>query len=658
MQRKNKESSSPKIGSMSLFAFVLFAMLGVLVKICFIQYSDAEDIKKLVDSKYRTNKVKAARGNLFATDGTILATTVMRYDIYVDFKTMRDTLFKNNVDALADSLGEMFNKPKSYFLVKLNKERSRKNQYYRLITGLEFDKYARIRSFPIFNKGKSKGGFIVERKYHRELATSEIGAGTIGVDDERGHSGLEAAFSKYLRGKDGSREEQKINSKQWKPINYWKTIDPVDGNDVYTTLDLRIQDIASSALEKQLAQYKAHHGSVIVIEVATGKVRAMVNLTKTKDGSYKDTYNYALKDATEQGSTFKVVSLLAGMDDGFIDDNTTVDVENGTWVYGGQKISDGHGGGLYDISDVLANSSNVGTAKLITKYYKDSPNTFLNHLRRWKMAEKLDLEVSGVASPKIITPKNKSWNRATLASISYGYSTNFSLIQMATFYNAIANKGKMLKPIFIDKVLDNGKIIYEAKPQVMVEKIASDKAIDMMTRALVKAVEKGTAKSIFTPNLKMAGKTGTARFEYWIPGTRKYQASFAGFYPADKPLYTCLVMINQPDTSIGYYGSTVSAPVFKEIAGRTFLKMPQNIDINPNTKPVDLKKLIPKQEKISVKNNIMPNIIGSVGAYTISQLENEGYRVKYEGVGRVKEQFPIPDTKLKKGQRIYLVLDR
>jgi cell division protein ftsI (peptidoglycan synthetase) len=216
----------------------------------------------------------------------------------------------------------------------------------------------------------------------------------------------------------------------------------------------------------------------------------------------------------------------------------------------------------------------------------------------------------------------------------------------------------MLKPIFIDKVLDNGKIIYEAKPQVMVDKIASDKAIDMMTRALVKAVEKGTAKSIFTPNLKMAGKTGTARFEYWIPGTRKYQASFAGFYPADKPLYTCLVMINQPDISIGYYGSTVSAPVFKEIAGRTFLKMPQNIDINPNTKPVDLKKLIPKQEKISVKNNIMPNIIGSVGAYTISQLENEGYRVKYEGVGRVKEQFPIPDTKLKKGQRIYLVLDR
>ncbi|WP_312902929.1 penicillin-binding transpeptidase domain-containing protein, partial [Chryseobacterium taichungense] len=610
-----------------------------------------------INKNYREATLKAARGNLFASDGSILATTVMRYDIYLDFKTMKDTVYTNNIGALTDSLSKMFGKPRGEFRKKFDEQRKKKNQYYTLVRGLDFDQYDRIRKFPIFKKGKNKGGFIVDRNYKRELATSEIGAGTIGMDNGEYSSGLEGAFSKYLRGTDGKRLEQRINSSQWKPIDFWKVKEPIDGEDVYTTLDLRIQDIAHSALQKQLINFEAKHGTVIVMEVETGKVRAMVNLRRNDDGDYVDSYNYALKDNIEPGSTFKTISLLAAMDDGFIDENTTVDVGNGVWVYAKQRISDGHGGGTYDISDVLAKSSNVGSAKLITKYYAEKPQIFLDHLKRWKLFDKMDIELPGITKPKIVTPENKRWNAATLASIAYGYSSNINLLQLATFYNGVANNGTMLKPLFIDKIMKDGKVSYTAKPEVMVNRMASEKAIKMMTHALTKAVEKGTAKSIFTPNLKMAGKTGTARFEYWLPGPMKYRASFAGFYPADNPKYTCYVMISEPNTAKGFYGATVAAPVFKEIAGKTFLKTPQNIEREMLVdKKVNLNKMVEPNVKVAVNNKQMPNVVGLIGKNVIPQLENLGYRVDFKGVGRIKEQFPLEGTTISKNQRIYLSL--
>lgn len=639
------------------FVFVVaLVFVTFFIRILNLQNTNVETIQgDYISKNYREATLKAARGNLYASDGSILATTVMRYNIYVDFKTIKDTLYNKHVGALTDSLSRMFDRPRRYYRELFDKQRKRKNQYYALVKGLDFDQYDRIRRFPIFEKGKNRGGFIVDRNYRRELATSEIGVGTIGMDDHRGKSGLEAAFSKYLTGQDGKRLEQRVNALQWKPIDYWNAQEPTDGKDVYVTLDLRIQDIAHNALEKQLLTYDADYGSVVVMEVATGKVRALVNLKKNGEADYVDTYNYALKDATEQGSTFKVVSLLAAMDDGFIDESTTVDVGNGSWAYGGQVITDGHGGGPYEISDVLAKSSNVGTAKLITKFYADKPQIFFQHLKRWKMLDKMEIELPGITRPKMVTPDNKRWNKATLASISYGYSSGFNLLQLATFYNGIANGGVMVKPLFIDKVMKDGKSLYEAQPQVMVKKMASNKAIKMMTDALTKAVESGTGRSIFTPNLKMAGKTGTARFEYWKPGPRKYQASFAGFYPADQPKYTCLVMINNPKGA--YYGGVVSAPVFKEIAGKTFLKTPLNVEKEMLTeKKVDLSKLTPVYKKLSLKNRQMPDVVGLIGRSVIPQLENAGYRVNYKGVGKVIEQFPASGTKLKKNQRIYLTL--
>lgn len=661
MQKQNEYDNKRKktlrwgylFAVVALCVFVMF-----LARIVILQNTNVQEIKDdYINKNYREATLKAARGNLFASDGSILATTVMRYDIYLDFKTMKDTIYTNNIGALTDSLSKMFGKPRAEFRKKFDEQRKKKNQYYTLAKGLDFDQYDRIRKFPIFKKGKNKGGFIVDRNYKRELATSEIGAGTIGMDDGVHTAGLEGAFSKYLRGTDGKRLEQRINSSQWKPIDYWKVQEPVDGEDVYTTLDLRIQDIAHSALQKQLVNFEAKHGTVIVMEVETGKVRAMVNLRRNDDGDYVDSYNYALKDNIEPGSTFKTISLLAAMDDGFIDENTTVNVGNGIWVYAKQRISDGHGGGTYDISDVLAKSSNVGSAKLITKYYAEKPQIFLDHLIRWKLFDKMNIELPGITKPKILTPESKRWNAATLASIAYGYSTNINLMQLTTFYNGVANNGKMLKPLFIDKIMKDGKVMYTAKPEVMVNKMASEKAIKMMTNALTKAVEKGTAKSIFTPNLKMAGKTGTARFEYWLPGPMKYRSSFAGFYPADNPKYTCYVMISEPNTSKGFYGATVAAPVFKEIAGKTFLKTPQNIEREMLVdKKVNLNKMVEPNVKVAVNNKQMPNVVGLIGKNVIPQLENLGYRVDYKGVGRIKEQFPTEGTTISRNQRIYLSL--
>lgn len=661
MQKQNEYDNKRKktlrwgylFAVVALCVFVMF-----LARIVILQNTNVQEIKDdYINKNYREATLKAARGNLFASDGSILATTVMRYDIYLDFKTMKDTIYSNNIGALTDSLSKMFGKSRGEFRQKFDEQKKKKNQYYTLVKGLDFDQYDRIRNFPIFKRGKNKGGFIVDRNYKRELATSEIGAGTIGMDNGELKSGLEGAFSKYLTGTDGKRLEQRINSSQWKPIDFWKVQEPIDGEDVYTTLDLRIQDIAHSALQKQLIHYEAKHGTVVVMEVETGKVRALVNLRRTESGEYEDSYNYALKDNIEPGSTFKTISLLAAMDDGFIDENSTVNVGNGVWTYAKQRISDGHGGGTYDISDVLAKSSNVGTAKLITKFYAEKPQIFLDHLKRWKLFDKMDIELPGITKPKILTPQNKRWNAATLASISFGYSSNVNLLQLATFYNGVANGGKMLKPLFIDKIMKDGKVMYSAKPEVMVNKMASEKAIKMMTSALTKAVEKGTGRSIFTPNLKMAGKTGTARFEYWLPGPMKYRASFAGFYPADAPKYTCYVMVSEPNTAIGFYGGPVAAPVFKEIAGKTFLKTPQNIEKEMLVdKKVNLNKMVEPNVKVAVNDKQMPNVVGLIGKNVIPQLENLGYRVDFKGVGRIKEQFPLEGTTISKNQRIYLSL--
>jgi cell division protein FtsI (penicillin-binding protein 3) len=661
MHNRDRESERKKmlVWGYGLIALSVLLFIGFIIRIVVLQNTNVHKFEaEYINKNYREATLLAARGNLYAADGSVLATTVMRYDVFIDFKTIKDSTYNNNASALADSLGKLFGKSKAYFKAKLDVQKSHKNQYFPLARNLDFDQFDRLRKFPIFKKGKNKGGFIVDRKYIREIATNQIGRGTIGFDNETAQSGFEGAFSQHLKGTNGQRLEQRINSSQWKPIDYWKATEPIDGKDVYATIDLRVQDIAHTALEHQLVKYNADHGCVLVMETQTGKIRAMVNLKKNSDNQYTDTYNYAVKDATEPGSTFKVISLLAAMDDGFVDENTKVQV-NAEWEYAGQKITD-HSSGLFDVSDVLAKSLNIGAAKMIVKNYAKDPQVFFNHLNKWQLNQKLDLEIPGGAKPFFVTPGNKRWNRATLASIAYGYSSRMSLLQLATFYNGVANGGKMLKPLFIDKIAKDGKATFVATPQVMVEKMASPEAIQNMTNALIKAVEKGTAKSIFTPNIKLAGKTGTARFEYWKPGPLKYQSSFAGFFPADNPKYTCVVMVNQPDKSIGFYGGEVAAPAFKEIAGKVFLKTPLNIKQEMmEDKKIDLNSLIQHRlPTLKIEHGQMPKLVHLPGKDVVAWLENEGYRVEYTGVGKVLSQFPTEGTIIGKKQKIYLTLQK
>ena len=289
----NKRSRTLKWGY--LFAGVAFVVFVVfLARIIFLQHTNVQNFEdNYINKNYREAKLKAARGNLFASDGSILATTVMRYDVFVDFKTIKDTIYKENIGALTDSLSVMFGKSRAHYREIFDKQKKAGNQYFSLVRGLDFDQYDRIKKFPLFSKKDKKTGkfkksrcLIIDRNFRRELATSQIGSGTIGMDNEIGKSGLEGAFSKYLTGTDGKRLEQRINASQWKPIDYWKVQEPIDGQDVYTTIDIRIQDIAHTALQKQLVQFEADHGCVLVMETETGKVRAMVNLRRDNEGNY------------------------------------------------------------------------------------------------------------------------------------------------------------------------------------------------------------------------------------------------------------------------------------------------------------------------------------------------------------------------------------
>lgn len=406
---------------------------------------------------------------------------------------------------------------------------------------------------------------------------SNFGERLLGYDNDKSQVGLEGAYSYYLKGKDISRNEQRINAHQWKPVNSLY-LEPIPGVDIYTTIDIRLQNIVYKALLKQLCNFEAETGSAILMEVATGKVKAIVNLKKIKKSIYKDVRNYAIYDNSEPGSTFKIMSFLVAIDDGYINFNSSVDIENGKWKIHSMVVTDDYGQGIYDLKKILIKSSNVGISKLIYKYYSKNPDKFYKKLHDWKLDQSLNVEIKGESTPKFPSPKNKNWTNHSLITSSYGYGVNLTPLQILTFYNGIANNGVILQPKFLEKVVMNGKIVQKFKSEVRVKKIVSQEIINQMKDILVEVVKNGTAKSIYSPMFKMAGKTGTTRLEYWkVNLSPQYQSSFCGFFLADKPVFSCIVVIQKPKLKKGIYGGTVAAPVFKEIVTKTCLKMYPNL---------------------------------------------------------------------------------
>jgi cell division protein FtsI (penicillin-binding protein 3) len=649
-------------GCMFLFA------LAISIKLMNIQFVDGEKYRELAKENTTKNFViPANRGNVYADDGSLLATSVPKYDIRFDAVTVSSEDFNENVKPLSEGLSKMFGKPVAYYLDMFRKARADKNRYQLVVKNLGYSNYIKVKNLPLFNKGPYKGGIIVEQRTVREHPIGQIAQRTVGDEafDRPGYYavGLEGAFNDLLTGKEGHRLKQKIAQGQWKPVYDENEIEPQDGYDIISTINVNIQDIAHHALLKQLEYYEAEHGSVIVMEVATGEIKAVSNLGRTSDGTYYEKLNYAIGESHEPGSTFKVMAFMAALEDKVIDTSTVVDTGNGRKVFYGSPVNDSHHGGFGKISAAraLEVSSNIGLATIINDNYSKNPNKFIDRLKSWHLNKMTGVAIKGEGEPTIPQPGDKKWSRNALPSMAYGYGIHLTPLQTLTFYNAIANNGVMVQPRFIKEVRAwNEKVtIYDT--QVINPKICSEETLKQIKVILKNVVKRGTGKSLYSPDFSMAGKTGTAQTEYWMPDFKsnpRYISSFAGFFPAENPKYSCIVIIHKPSTKKGFYGADVSGPVFKRIAQKIFTdsQIIDSVEGVEKTDPAIEKDFEQYYAKLQQPAKTVPNVTGMAGMDAVSLLENLGLRVQVVGNGTVSSQSIKSGENLKKGQLITLNL--
>jgi len=563
---------------LSFGAMVLFA-IAVLYKMFSLQVVQGAHWQAMADSlstRYQT--VEATRGNIFSADGSLLATSVPEYDIRMDMVApgiLEDDVFYSKVDSLAANLATFFNdKSADQYRRLLRKARKDKNRYFLVKRNVSFQDMKAVRAFPIFNLGKYKGGLIAEQKNKRILPFKTLAARTIGYKNDHVQPvGLEGAYAEYMDGVSGSRLVQRIAGGSWMPINEDTEVSPTDGADIISTIDINMQDIAQKALEKQLIASDADNGCVILMEVATGEVRAVANFTKVGDGIYNEKFNYAVAQSAEPGSTFKLASYLIALKDGKIDTADLVDTRGGTFKVYSKTIRDDHQGGygLISVKRAFEVSSNTAITKLIYQHYKDSPAVFTKGLRDLHLNDQLGLQIPGEASPLVKTPKNKSWNGLSLTQMAYGYELLQTPLQTLALYNAVANDGKMIAPLFVREVRRLGNTVEKFDARVIDEQIAPIDVIKKLQGMLEGTVQNGTGKGLKNNLFKIAGKTGTAQMANGAAGykgVRRYQASFAGYFPAEKPKYSMIVVIQNPRK--GYYAASVAGPVFKEIAEKVY----------------------------------------------------------------------------------------
>jgi cell division protein FtsI (penicillin-binding protein 3) len=645
-------------------------IFGLLVvgKLLTIQVVQGDKYRALADKRaIKDVVIPANRGNVYSADGSLLATSIPKYDILFDAITPSDKNFKANLKPLSDALSNYTGKPSSFYQKELGKARANKNRYFLLARNIGYSEYLKFREFPLLKLGAFKGGLIVEQKVKREHPLGEVAQRTIGYErtDDEGNvtrAGIDGAFGvDYLRGKDGKRLKQKIGKGQWKPILDYDQVEPKDGFDVYTTIDVNIQDIAHHALLEQLELYQAEHGTVVVMEVETGEIRAISNLGKTASGHYWEKRNYAVYEAHEPGSTFKLMALMAALEDNKIDTSDVVDTGNGYKVFYGRGIKDSHGNGKISAARAFEVSSNIGLATIVDNAYAKDPNRFIDILSSWNLDKKLGISIKGEGQPMIPRPGDGKWSRNALPSIAYGYNLKITPLQTLTFYNAVANNGVMVKPRFIREVRDLNKQIEVFDKTIINEKICSDKTLRAAQEMLKNVVVKGTGRSLYSDYFSMCGKTGTARVEYWMDDWAKnprYISSFSGYFPVDKPKYSCIVVIHKPSVKKGFYGADVSGPVFKKIAQKIFTDTPLIDQVaSLNVKDVKVDKEYESYYKIAnTYKTIMPDVTGLPVMDAMALLENMNVKVnvKCQGQGTVKSQSVNKNTKLKDNQTIVL----
>ena len=651
-----------------MVAVGIFVMaIAIAVKLTNIQWVEGDYYRKLAKERtVRNFVIPANKGNIYSADGSLLATSIPNYEIRFDALAPKADAFERNVKSLSDSLATVLGKSSGFFENELRKARANKNRYYLLARKLNYTQYSKIKGFPLFNLGAYKGGIIVQQETVREHPIGKIAERTVGYErTSNGESydgkGIEWAFRDDLNGKDGRVLKQKIAKGQWKPIRDVNEVDPQDGYDVISTIDVYIQDIAHHALLKQLEIYQADHGCVVVMETKTGHVKAISNLGRANDGTYYETTNYAVAESHEPGSTYKLADMMALLEDKKADTSTVYDTNGGVLVYSGRKVRDSRQGGYGKIS--LAKgfevSSNTVMVSAVYEAYKNEPSKFVNHLNNFGLNRKLGLSIKGEGVPYIPQPKDKHWSNVSLPWMAFGYGVSITPMQTLAFYNAVANNGEMVKPQFVSEIKAWNKTIRKYEKEVLNPRICSQATILKLQAVLENVVKRGTGSKLYSKDFSMAGKTGTAQVDYAKTGKMYYASSFVGYFPADKPKYSCIVVVHKPSTAKGdFYGAGVAGPVFKRIAQKIFTDAPSTNEIK------NLDKKIPKQEsdydsyfaKTQNKLKVIPNLKGMSGMDAVALLGNLGLKVKVVGVGKVKKQSLEAGQNLVKNTTILLEL--
>ncbi|WP_448700004.1 penicillin-binding protein [Mucilaginibacter sp. AW1-3] len=686
------------------FGLILLFALAVIVQLCRVQFVQGKKWKAMADSmSTRYVNVEAVRGNIFSVDGSLLATSVPEYELHMDMLAggiADDKVFYQKVDSLALKLSRFYGDKSATDYSRLLRDARNDSSRYELIhRKVTYEELKEIRKFPIFNMGKYKGGLIVVQKNKRILPFRALAARTIGYKNEniKNPVGLEGAYSNYINGENGKRLMQRIAGNVWIPVNNddEEEITAKDGSDIISTIDVNFQDVAERALKKQLIKSQADHGCVILMEVATGEIRAIANYTKVADGEYAEKLNYAISEAAEPGSTFKLASYMAAIDQHKIDTNTRVDCEGGQTKLYNKIIRDSHlGNNVITVMTAFEKSSNVAAAKLIYQAYKDTPSQFTDKLYSYHLNEKLGLQIPGEGQPLIKTPKSKSWSPLSLPQIAYGYESKLTPLQTLTFYNGVANNGKMIAPLFVKEIRHLGNTVEHFQARVINPKICSDVTLSKVKIMLENVVELGSGKTTVRSTMyKVAGKTGTAQVADGKLGYKNkvYQSSFCGYFPAEHPKYSLIVVVNKPLGA--YYGAEVAGPVFRELADRVFAR---DLDVNqnavlrlvgntqmPKPKIGDRKAAAEVYSKLGIKplyasanaatagvdtsNGIamddvkykkgyVPEVTGMGLSDALYVLGNAGYKVSVRGSGVVAKQSAIGGSYMPKGTKILIEL--
>ena len=666
MVEENKNS----ISKIYLVAVVIFLMaLAIVVKITNIQWVEGDTLRKLAKERSIKNFViPANKGNIYSSDGSLLATSIPNYTIRFDAMAPDSKDFNKNIKPLSDSLAVLFGKSSSYFSSELTAARANKNRFLLVARDISYTEYMRIKSFPLFKLGIYKGGIIIDQKTIRKHPIGEIAQRTIGYERITPEGlpdgkGIEWAFRKYLNGKDGKVLKQKIAKGQWKPIRDVNEVEPQDGYDVISTIDVYVQDIAHHALLEQLEKYKADHGCVVVMETKTGHIKAISNLGRATDETYSETTNYAIAESHEPGSTYKLADLMTLLEDKKVDTSAVYNTNGGVVTYFGNRVVDSHEGGYGTISlaQGFEKSSNTVMVQAVYNNYKNNPSQFVNHLNSYGLNSRLGLPFKGEGKPYIPKPSDKTWSNISLPWMAFGYGVLITPLQTLTYYNSVANNGVMVKPQFVSEIKEWDRTVLKFNKKIINPKICSQETILKLKAVLENVVKRGTASKLYSKDFSMAGKTGTAQANYGTNGgaDKHYISSFVGYFPADVPKYSCIVVVHDPDASNNnYYGADVAGPVFKRIAQKIFTDSPTRNEVKNLDKknPTQEKNYSDYYTKSQEKKNVIPNLKGMSGMDAVALLENLKVKVKIIGVGKVKKQSINPGVAITSVATIILEL--